>query len=1333
MREKRLTTVPPCIRENEFEEYLATDDILVDFFNEFLSLPTFAEPIKFNPDFGIFEVSTDVPQYMEKQLKKMLREQKPRNPIYDVTRQAKIQTSISKDLSTSPSPVFSFDPNYSTMCLNREQAIEWIKKERFPAFLESDCYFEYRLAKLISQVEWSKTGISFVIDKTYYPWFSKSPPPLEVPEENEDDLIMKKFYVSLGQATVTQTQDWFTLAKQSQNMITTDSITRPVTSSHVRFLIDPSKSTSTCEDMKVQELCSSSSSIVNAAICSGHLGFESKLKKKHSLTDIPLVQKIEDSRCVEGYSTSLPESPSRTLLRAYLGQNWDLTSQERKSEDFIEYQELASFQTVDEFSLAYVQYILRNSIAIITGQPPEPSPFHVNFSRTPRVYIYEIASTEQFMDLSLEKPSLPGVDGVDVKSEISAKSEKDSTETRAAWCVGHKTYDIGNRHEFERFKKFIRGTLGERYWWLWMDIERLKVLRNFKRQKRQLDRMKKLYLASNGDYYLTFEVLFKLNLVDGDQWNVYNLKRIQSEVVKPLLLYWGPRFCVTHKAAIQATVTKLKIWHARQQKPRLDVDPFPQMVSLLPLRAKSCMPKVASPYYQRGDTGLSPTFSKGTMMDICPQRSTRLLSAVLPRCQTAVQEDPHDLISLTNIKKRPATVGSSVSHMTTISDRMDYLKPQLDRKYTYAEMIPGKISPDFFELGSSKMERMLQSLYLENRAGYIFTEFCEKSGDKLWKNSTYFWFDLQDYHQLFYQETLHPLKLCKQAQFLYANYIAPSAAMDIGIQQATKHEIYKRIDPPFEDLFDPAEEYILTLLLVPWMKMVEEDRETYGKVELVEETRQLDSVYFKKLQALRTEGISKKDEALAVEEDVPQKSDSITIVETFGQDFSEDFKSYDITKLLSNRLDLEQFRIFLEEQSASTDLMCWIDIEQFRRMLHKNKVQRDEKSKDIKKKYLNKKYFFGPDSPATKEEQEEIMKLSGGWGQILHEQVAPVILLEVQKCAQKRLQEKWLPLFSKREELGTWKKPKPHMQEAAEDILIQKEEKQKVPWKASCNKWMFAAREIITFRKALMNPITALQFQHFVTLKGDLLGNGVIFWQEVQKYKDLCHSHCDDAIIQNKITTIINCFINSAIPPTLQIDIPEEQAQKIIEHRKELGPYVFREAQMTIFALLFKFWPKFCEFRGNLIDETILPVLEREKRIQKLKKARESEEKTQRKKSSIPVKISSPTDSNLSINEFSPAPSFSGMGRERFWSYSKYIEALQQERVLLQIQEDLEKKSVASSAYSGLSSFLALKSDAVVSSEKPVLSANFNTAFVKQRSFPPKDNARMSQGGTPKF
>lgn len=54
------------------------------------------------------------------------------------------------------------------------------------------------------------------------------------------------------------------------------------------------------------------------------------------------------------------------------------------------------------------------------------------------------------------------------------------------------------------------------------------------------------------------------------------------------------------------------------------------------------------------------------------------------------------------------------------------------------------------------------------------------------------------------------------------------------------------------------------------------------------------------------------------------------------------------------------------------DLVCWLDIEEFRKTLHKDKEKSDEKSKDIKTKYLNDKYFFGPNSPATREQQEKV-------------------------------------------------------------------------------------------------------------------------------------------------------------------------------------------------------------------------------------------------------------------------------------------------------------------------------------------------------------------------
>ncbi|NXI68612.1 RGS22 protein, partial [Anseranas semipalmata] len=1308
MQSKRLTTEPPCITEDVFEDCLATDDMLVDYFNEFLSLPTFAQPVKFNSDFGVFEVVNDAPQRLENQLKKILHDQKPPNSIYDVIRKAKNDEQHSKKISTSPA--FNIDPNYNTMCLDREQAIGWIKKERLPAFLESDCYFEYRLAKLISQVEWSQTGINFIIDGNYYPWIRKKDPSPPSPEEDDASFTMKRFYVSLGQATVSQTKDWFTLAKGSESMKTTDSFMRPVASSQIQdiqhFLGLHERDDS----------LSDKASLLEAGSLSKEYHQWSFLSSSRTASAKAGVIRERPREAEEGSSVAIAETPSHTQLSIYLDQKLESAAKEESG------QENATFQTPEEFIPSYTQFVMEESISELTHQPAAEIESDVEFHKQPKMFMHELASNEFACGsaeplFSQSSSPFTVLDSTgDVKEqdteEMSSRSSSESggADSRAAWCISHRTYDTGNRNEFERFKKFIKGTLGERYWWLWMDIERLKVLNDTTRQQRQLDKMKKLYLLSSGVYFLTSEVLLRLGLLRGEQWNIRHLRRIQPEVVKPLLLYWGPRFCVTHSTAIETASAKLKFWHTCQERPRVDIDPFPQMVSLLPLTPKSCMPSIPPSLRQTSRTSTPTTLLKLATPNFSLKSSSRL-SPTLSLSQSPQRDD------FSGSTKRPKSVSRDMIHCIALDDTTEP-KYQARRRYTYAELLPGKSAAGSVVLGRSIMESMLQSLYLENRAGYYFTHFCEKSGNKLWKNSVYFWSDLQAYHQLFYQETLHPFKICKQAQFLYATYIAPSASMDIGLHQSKKNMIYQKIDPAFEDLFDPAEEHILILLLEPWMKMVEADKYSYGKVELVEETRQLDSVYFRKLQALHQESVSKKDESTVADTGLPSCPDILKEVQHLRQ-VPKESTGPNLYDLIHDKQKLEQFWVFLNERSAGMDLMCWIDIEQFRKMLHKDKEKREEKSKDIKNKYLNKKYFFGPNSPATREQQEQLMHSGGGWGQILHDRLPPAVLLEIQQCIQKRLEKQWLPLFLADEQHGAEGQAK--VTDKIEDLLSQKQEKTTRMWKASehvDNKWVSSSSEIIAFRKALLNPVTANQFQRFVSLKGDLLENGVLFWQEVQKYKDLCHSHCDDATVQNKITAIIDCFINSTVPPALQIDIPTEQAQKILEHRKELGPYIFREAQMTVFALLFKFWPKFCKFRSHLSSDEILLALERKKgkKMQKKEGKTSDERLTKFQGKGVDTKLISLTSSALGheIGVDRRLTSFSdGYGRQASWSYSKYIEALEQERVLLKMQEDLEKNS--SSFFTGTSSTSFRKAG---NSEKSTSSPKSSVTLEKRSDLP---------------
>lgn len=61
----------------------------------------------------------------------------------------------------------------------------------------------------------------------------------------------------------------------------------------------------------------------------------------------------------------------------------------------------------------------------------------------------------------------------------------------------------------------------------------------------------------------------------------------------------------------------------------------------------------------------------------------------------------------------------------------------------------------------------------------------------------------------------------------------------------------------------------------------------------------------------------------------------------------------------------------------SIHLSCWLDLEQYRRTDHKDKAVRLERSSQIATKYLNRKYFFGPDSPATTQQQSDVSHI--GW------------------------------------------------------------------------------------------------------------------------------------------------------------------------------------------------------------------------------------------------------------------------------------------------------------------------------------------------------------------
>lgn len=178
----------------------------------------------------------------------------------------------------------------------------------------------------------------------------------------------------------------------------------------------------------------------------------------------------------EDGSVSLQDTPSQALLRVYL----------EKQEDIGKSLTL-HFSTFEEFLRSYITFILNTAIYHLLGEPFREHPGYINFKNVTEVIFdkcFELIPGKEVLLSETVPQEKEKEKAEEILEEASWKSKSVGLESRADWCISHKTYDVSNRKEFEKFKKFIKGTLGERYWWLWMDIERLKVLKDAGRHQR---------------------------------------------------------------------------------------------------------------------------------------------------------------------------------------------------------------------------------------------------------------------------------------------------------------------------------------------------------------------------------------------------------------------------------------------------------------------------------------------------------------------------------------------------------------------------------------------------------------------------------------------------------------------------------------------------------------------------------------------------------------------------------------------------------------------------------------------------------------------------------
>ncbi|XP_072425703.1 regulator of G-protein signaling 22-like [Chiloscyllium punctatum] len=1005
------------------EDYLVTDDLLVDYFNVFLSLFDYPKPIWFNKEIEIFEIVDNAKKNLIKQLRNLEHSLTPMNTGSHGADKSKMnyppQNLTPADLN--------FETSFTVQCLDQEQGVSWIRSERLPAFLKSDYYFEYRLAKLLSQLDQQTGSGTLQVDSSYYPWVIGAKEKSISKMVDKTDLAMKELYICFGQASVTQTKALFTEAKEDIPLIVIQSERKPI------FAIATSIPSSSASSLTLERELSSYSLLheIMMSVEARMLPVRKKINRRYSSRTY--FETDHHDRCSTGHSKPkvvdnelfefVPEYPLQAPATVFLRARSEIDTEENEDQDSTE----NSIETQEEEISTASRAAESSETDLSSENDQTTTPLNnrsvIDSQVVPKSTVLktsqqnEVGSSEE-SDNTMSQALTTGVD--EESTETTSSSEDDIR--HECYVPPRRHYNFQNSKGIEKFKKFLQGTAGEKYWWLWMDIERLKVIKDAKKSQSNL-------LTSVGS-----------------------------------------------------------IW----------------------------------------------------------------------------SQDANSVFAFENLKLHKSKQNSNLEKLMRITN--------------YQEA-----------LCDYKMDNLLQALHKENRTGYLFTSFCEQTGNPLWKNCINLWFDLKEYQRLFYAEVFQPFKLRRQAQFIFAKYIVDKSPEDVEIGVENKKIIYQELEPPFEELFDDVEVYVLILLLVPWMHMIEMDMSKFRKVEVIKETRRLDSMYYEKLEELQKNLFPNEQFILPARSiSLVHPSDNVK-GSNYWQTVPEEFSNYTLDALIRNRLELENFQVFLRENLAGMDLKCWMDIEYFRRIPHNEKDTRDITSKAIKIKYLNRQYFFGPSSPATKVQQNDVMILAGGWGKLLHDKLSSDILIEVQKYVKLRLERKWLPMFLASPEFVQRHHKQVQMHDVVEDQMLQKSKKKQVQW----NKWLASSKEIIAFRKTLLNPITAFQFQQFVSLKGELMQNNVIFWLEVQKYKEMFHSQASEETIQNKISSIINCFINSSIPPPIQIDISPECARRIINYNQGQGPYIFREAQLTVFDLLFKLWPDFLNFRHSVADESVLPTLER--------------------------------------------------------------------------------------------------------------------------------------------
>ncbi|XP_078664963.1 uncharacterized protein LOC144907612 isoform X2 [Branchiostoma floridae x Branchiostoma belcheri] len=346
-------------------------------------------------------------------------------------------------------------------------------------------------------------------------------------------------------------------------------------------------------------------------------------------------------------------------------------------------------------------------------------------------------------------------------------------------------------------------------------------------------------------------------------------------------------------------------------------------------------------------------------------------------------------------------------------------------------------------------------------------------------------------------------------------------------------------------------------------------------------------------------------------------------------------KPKNYAEVLRNSVHLEYFKRFLMSEGSEAPLLFWIAVENMR-VHSKDNREKQAKAIQIVRRYFSKTAGKGVALQCDAQVIRDIAKMGS---------ITPAMLLSAQAAVAKSLGDRWYEKYRDCFPDDSTTDLQDEEQEEV-DSPEEKSKPKVISLKAKTRAICFAiVRSIIALRQALHRRLQSQEFEDYLRAESfrpnsaniqtpnqpkikdfeahdfldseekekekkprltrrfiggrvifvEKLPKDVAFFKEVECYKALAdevaknaqcgeYSMDEDELLKRKASAIIKCFLESSIPPKVQINIPPEMASHIIgdANRGFYDRGLFYDAIMTIFPTLVHFWKKYCREKNDL-------------------------------------------------------------------------------------------------------------------------------------------------------